>query len=398
MSAKRARGDGWLQVKKGRWVYRYHTARASDGRIVENTKVIGLLTDFPTEDAAWAEVDRRHLRIKPRPGSEITFDDLAHSYMKSELRQDRDAIRSKAKTTQYAYRHVIEDRLIPRWGDRVAKEIEPLEIEQWLESLHRESKLEWPTLDRTRRLMSLIYGHGQRQKYLSRGEEGNPLNFVRCRTQSEYEAIIVTPEQVFTILQQLPPLERALTLLTAATGLRISEGLGLQWRDVDHENSQIYVRRSWSSKFGVCPTKTTASRAVVPMHPLLAGCLRLWQQETPYAQPEDWLFPSFTLEGRKPRSGNMLVEDYLRPAALKAGVKGVEVTSKRFGFHNLRHGLSTYLVKAKVDPKIVQTIMRHKDVGTTLNLYTQTMSEDRIEAQGLILEKLVQVPVNVTVN
>ncbi len=42
--------------------------------------------------------------------------------------------------------------------------------------------------------------------------------------------------------------------------------------------------------------------------------------------------------------------------------------------------------------------MRHKDVGTTLNLYTQTMSEDRIEAQGLILEKLMQVPVNVTVN
>jgi integrase len=398
MSAKRAHGDGWLQIKKERWVYRFHTTRASDGRIVENTKVIGLLSDFPTEDAAWAEVDRQHLRIKPRQGSEITFADLAHSYMKSELRQDRDAIRSKAKTTQYCYRHIIEGYLIPRWGDRLAKEIEPLEIEQWLESLHRDSKLEWPTLDKTRRVMNLVYDHGQRQKYLPRGEEGNPLNLVRCKTQSEYEAIIVTPEQVFTILQQLPPLERVLTLLTAATGLRISEGLGLQWRDIDHENSQIYVRRSWNPKYGVCPTKTTASKAVVPMHPLLAGCMKLWQQETPYPQTTDWVFPSFRLAGKKPRDGNMLVQDHLRPAALRIKVKGVEDQSRRFGFHNLRHGLSTYLVKAKVDPKIVQTIMRHKDISTTLNLYTQTMSEDRIEAQGLILEKLMQRPINRAVN
>jgi hypothetical protein len=50
------------------------------------------------------------------------------------------------------------------------------------------------------------------------------------------------------------------------------------------------------------------------------------------------------------------------------------------------------LVKAKVDPKIVQTLMRHTDIGTT------TMSEDRIEAQGLILEKLMQTPANGPVN
>jgi integrase len=398
MSTFRAHGDGWLQVKKGRWVYRYHTTRASDGRIVENTKVIGLLSSFPTEDAAWAEVDRQHLRIKPRPGSEITFADLAHSYMKSELKQDSDAIRSKAKTTAGRYRRLIEAYLIPRWGTRPAIGTKPLEIEAWLESLRRETKLEWTTLDKLRRVMSVVYDHGRRYELLPPGLESNPLKLVRCKTQSDYEAIIVTPEQVFTILQQLPPLERVLTLLVAATGLRISEGLGLQWSDIDYENSQIYVRRSWNPKYGICPTKTKASKAVVPMHPLLAGCLKVWQQETPYPKPEDWLFASFRLEGKKPRDASMLVSDYLRPSALKVGVKGVEDESRRFGFHNLRHGLSTYLVKAKVDPKIVQTLMRHTDIGTTMNLYVQTMSEDRIEAQGLILEKLMQTHANGRVN
>ena len=67
----------------------------------------------------------------------------------------------------------------------------------------------------------------------------------------------------------------------------------------------------------------------------------------------------------------MLVEDYLRPAAVKVGVKKVEDDSFRFGFHNLRHALSSYLqIQAKVDPKVVQKILRHEDINTTMNLHT----------------------------
>jgi integrase len=40
----------------------------------------------------------------------------------------------------------------------------------------------------------------------------------------------------------LPEPERTLALPSAATGLRISESLGLQWGDVDIENRKITVR------------------------------------------------------------------------------------------------------------------------------------------------------------
>jgi hypothetical protein len=39
---------------------------------------------------------------------------------------------------------------------------------------------------------------------------------------------------------------------------------------------------------------------------------------TAYSEPGDWVFASFRLKGKQPRVGNMLVEDYLRPAAAKA--------------------------------------------------------------------------------
>lgn len=56
------------------------------------------------------------------------------------------------------------------------------------------------------------------------------------------------------------------------------------------------------------------------MVPLLAGFIRQWQEQTPYGKPTDWVFASARLKGKQPRVANMLVEDYLRPAAVKAGV------------------------------------------------------------------------------
>jgi hypothetical protein len=58
----------------------------------------------------------------------------------------------------------------------------------------------------------------------------------------------------------------------------------------------------------------------MPMHPALAEVLKAWQAETPYNKPDDFVFASFKLQGNTPRTGNMIVEDYIRPAAIKAGV------------------------------------------------------------------------------
>ena len=80
----------------------------------------------------------------------------------------------------------------------------------------------------------------------------------------------------------------------------------------------------------------------------------------------------------------MLVADYLRPAAVKAGILG-NGDSRRFGFHNLRHSLASFLVRSKTDPKTVQAVVRHANVKNTLQLYAHSLSEDRMAAQGLAL-------------
>ena len=71
-------------------------------------------------------------------------------------------------------------------------------------------------------------------------------------------------------------------------------------------------------------------------------------------------------------------------AAIAAGVLK-EGESVRFGFGNLRHSLCSFLIGQGTDPKTVQTLLRHADVHTTLQIYAHSRNEDRMTAQGDML-------------
>lgn len=179
-----------------------------------------------------------------------------------------------------------------------------------------------------------------------------------------------------------------MTLLVAATGLRFSEVAGLQWQDVDYATECIHVRRTWIGGKVSEQLKTKQSRSAVPMAGELAQFLGEWRKETAYGNPTDWVFASPKTHGRTPRVGNMIVADHLRPAAIKAGV--VLKPGQRFGFHNLRHSLSSLLITGqKSDVRTTQDILRHSSSATTLDLYTQSPMAQRIAAQESVLKAIL---------
>jgi integrase len=379
------------------WKLRYYTVRPEDGKRVERTLFVAYAKDFPTESDAWREVDRQHLteKINDRTlrAGKLTFRQIAEHYIENDL-SNPDVIRPKAETTKYCYKHVIRDYLIKRWGKRAAIEISPAEVEDWLKalSLDKDSDgLQWPSLAKLRNVMSLVYAHAQRQELIPGDVKYNPvrpqeLGGARCRSESDYTAVILTPKQTFQILNSLPLLQQTMVVLDAATGLRYSEMAGLQWRDVDWANNQIQVSRRWI-RGDVSTPKSRKSVAPVAMAPLLAKYLRAWQAESCYTKPTDWVFASAKAHGRTPRVGNMLCVDYLRPAAIRAGVR-VE-KGQRFGFHNLRHSLASFLVtKIKTDVKTAQRTMRHAKSAIMLDHYAQTDMEELIAAQELMLDAI----------
>ena len=175
-----------------------------------------------------------------------------------------------------------------------------------------------------------------------------PLHSCANRSRDDFEPIILTLPQVLEIFDNLDLMRRTMILTDAATALRVSEELALQWLDLDFAGQLIRVRRAYvQGRFG--KPKSKASKAPVPMHPLLAAHLLAWRKQTPYPKDEDLVFPSLRLKGAKPPAANMLVADYLRVAAKKAGV---EAPPRTFGFHTFRRTLASVLVKMKVDVKV----------------------------------------------
>jgi integrase len=375
---------GWItkqdRKKKGPvWVYHWYVIKPETGKKVEHTWTVGSVASFPREKDAWLEIDRRHMKPLPdqsaiRTGC-LTFGDLAASYMQNGMTK-------LAVTTQYTVKHYIDDYLLPRWGKSVALDIQPLEIESWLGSLPRSN----PTKDKIRRIMSIVYTRAQKYGLVPRSDSSNPVKWVEQSAKSSYKPIVLDPATAAKIFEQLSGFELTLTILVAATGIRISEAMGLKWGDIDYQNKQINLRRVWVGDTIVEQLKTEDSEAPVPLTALLATHLQDWQRETVYGRPSDWVFASARSKGKTPRSSSVLTWDHLRPAAIAAGVKLKK--GQRFGFHNFRHGLASWLVNQGTDVKTVQGLLRHSNVRTTLGLYAHQVNSSMLAAQDAVMRAM----------
>jgi len=385
--------NGSIQRKKRKsgdiWIFRHRRQRPKDGKWVEATAIkIGTVRQYPSLEAA--ERRAKELHLDPNQSTfqmsvQVLFGELAAHYMQMELPEDQSqATIEKAYSTIRKYKRYLNRWALPRWRDTPALSVQPHEVEGWLKELRKKCTLANPTLGEIKKVMNNVYVHGQRQGFLPRTPDGNPISFVRQSLKSDFEPVILTLPQVLDILDNLDLMRRTMALTDAATALRVSEVLALKWNDLDFMDHSIQVRRAYvDRRFG--PPKSKASKAPVPMHPLLAAHLLAWRRETLYPGDEDLVFPSLRLKGKKPPVANMLVADYLRVAARKAGVVAAPRT---FGFHTFRRTLASVLVKMKVDVKTVQEILRHQNLRTTLELYAKSMSEDRLKAQGMFLELL----------
>jgi integrase len=361
---------GWFRRKKGSLVYCWISAERR-----ERSKVVGAAS--LSDGEGWTKVGELGLnRLVGKPKEhEYTLGEVAALYLaygKKKTGVD------KAESTKELEAQLVRGYIEPKFGDCVAMNVEPLEIQNWIDGLSKGVR------PKVRNLMSAIYRYGQKINKIPRREECNPMRWVSVGTTSDYEAVVVIPEQAWSIAENLPLYERTLVIAEAATACRISECLALKWLDIEWEKSQIRVQRAWV-RGRIGPTKSKASKAPVPMHPILAAILKNWRAETPYAKDEDWVFPSLKLSGKQPRTASTMVADYLRPIAVKLGI--IRKDEPRFGFHNFRHSLATFLISEGQNPDVVRRMLRQSHIDTTL-IYTH-MDSERIGAQGRMLKRML---------
>src|ERR1035437_880348 len=381
--------QGWFRRPKERLVYVWQIEDPKTGRKLERAKVVGHATLSDEEGWQLVGAMKQDGRIKSEvgaPSENPLFSEVASYYLSHK--------EWKKRSTKTLHEHVVNDILVPRWGDKVAVKIEPPKIKAWLKSLDGENGTRY----KIKTVMGTLYTFTQSEGLLPLGEQYNPVHYVKgIESTSDYEAAVLTPEQTLKVLEQLQQPEYTMLVLVAATGMRMSEMLGLRWSDISGDRGEIRIRRTYV--YGELETgaKTRLSKSVIAMHHVLGQLLKEWRAESAYALDDDFVFASRKLMGRKPRRASMVVADHVKPAAVRAGVIDVKDGKtyldgelvKRFGFHTFRHSLTSWLMANDENPQIVPALLRWTNLNM-LSHYTHGFKEDKLEAQGAVLEKLVR--------
>lgn len=375
--------------KKGStvWVYRWREIRPNgDSRM--RALVIGTVKQYPTETSAWKAVEMLRFDINYqtlRPGAvPERFRELSEHYQMIELDLAKPSER-KGHQTKQLYEIYLRTRIVPRWGEHRLREIKAVAVERWLGSI---DDLSNSSKSKLKAIMSDVYQHAIRYGWLNDGE--NPIFAVRQSAKRERVTEHLEAEEFRALMSELPLKMRVIGIVAATTGLRISEVLGLKWMDIDWRALQMEVTRSVVDGIvGKCKTET--SRRPVPIDKFTAETLLEWRKETCYAQSEDWVYASEKVQGKMPPWTDTLLDRFLQPAAKRAGI------TKWVGFHTFRHTYSTLLKANGEDVKVVQELMRHANITTTMNIYTKALTPAKREAQSRVVDVLLdrsRVPAN----
>ncbi|WP_263349749.1 tyrosine-type recombinase/integrase [Acidicapsa acidisoli] len=352
------------------WQFRW-SEKDLNGQRVYRKRVIGTVEQYAdataVRHAASALISEVNLRSHKNRVGAITIDQLCEHFEQSEMRSGTS---SWSVATQKTYRGYVRRWIRPRWGARTLDEIKAVEVEAWLGGLN----LARGSRAKIRNVFCVLFNHACRHELYDR----NPIRFVRQSAKRRRAPDVLTGPEIKVLVENLPLREHTLVLLAASTGLRQGELFGLKWRDIDFEHGELNVIRSIVCGVeGRC--KTESSQKPVPMHQQLAAALIEWKKQCRLKAVDDWVFASRLHNGRKPYWGAAIMRHYIQPVAEKLGIQ------KRIGWHTFRHTYCTLLRSLGVEFKVMQELMRHSSLRSTLDVYTQAVGPAKRAAQAAVL-------------
>jgi integrase/recombinase XerD len=151
----------------------------------------------------------------------------------------------------------------------------------------------------------------------------------------------------------------ALVEMAYASGLRVSELLGLKVEVVRRDPAYLIVRGK-GGKERLAPLNAAAREAIK------AWLVVRDAKRRPEAPDSPWLFPSSGRTGHlTPRRFAQLLDE----AAITAGIDPARVSP-----HVLRHAFATHLLEGGADLRVVQTLLGHVDIATT-QIYTHVATD-----------------------
>lgn len=303
-------------------------------------------------------------------------------YLDTWLERKREGVR---ESTADKYRWAV-DKIKEHLGEIPMDKITPFHIQETYRKLHDDLKQNSIVI--VANVIEMAMKKATKEKLLKE----NPCEHTEKPTRERKEMNYLNKEEVQRFLAEVEgewPHE-CLYTLAIATGMRRSELMGLRWSDIDLDEGKIKVVRQlrmgegWTFEFG--ELKTDSSIREIAINEDTIKVLKKHRQEQLQRKlrAKEWEYDNLVLTDKD--------GIHLKPSFWKKHIRRTldRADCKRVTLHELRHTCATILLSEGVQPKIVQEILGHASISTTLDTYAHVIpkqQQESAEKMGSVISK-----------
>lgn len=348
--------------------------------------------------------------IDSRTAKNQTLNDLFDKYMGT--RKDLSA------RTYAGYLYQYNAYVRPTFGKRKIKDIKYSDILHFYKVLMEEHNLSYGTIEHLQREIHPAFEMAVRDCIIRNNPTSKVLGVLKKQTGAKRGVRkALTPEQQKVFLQFLEdhPVYghwKPIFIFLIGTGVRVGELSGLRWCDIDFENGIIVIDHaivyfagklnSTDKRLYMSTPKTEAGVRKIPMVKEVRKAL----VELKKYYKDNGLFCKVEIDGYTDfvflnRYGNVLLQHDLERALVRvtdayndaelhnAALKKREAfLLPHFTCHSLRHTFCARFCENETNLKVIQSVMGHADIGTTMNVYAEVSESKKKQSVEALAEKL----------
>lgn len=320
---------------------------------------------------------------------------------------------------KYMYTQFVE----PSFGNIKLKDIKRSDVRAFYNTLADERNLKTQTIDNIHTVLHQVLDTAVEDGYLQNNPSHNALKELKKAHNNDVtkrHALTLQQQKLFeTFLSKQGQYHKwyPIFYVMLFTGLRVGEITGLRWCDVDFDNNTISVNHTLvyfsrgdkpnGTPFAINTPKSDAGTRIIPMLPKVREALlseRDYQKECRIECKAvingytDFIFVNrfggTQHQGTLNKALRRITRDCNYEILDKQSGEDV-VTLPPFSCHHLRHTFCTRLCEADVNVKVIQEVMGHADIRTTMDIYAEVTAEVKNKKMNGFVDYMDAVTTNI---
>jgi integrase len=363
----------------------YEVSARFGGRMRRHTLTAVTKTDAIAEARALA-VDYQRGESHRSAAAGLTVAEVARDWLTHlETRVGcQDARRRYSRRTVDLYWQRLEQRILPELGSRPIADVTVADVRRLVDWLSA-AGLAPSTVTGIVTIASGLFRFATKAGLLERNPVRDLDRDDRPGTARLTEPRYLSAEELDALLRRLSPTFRPAVAACTFAALRISEALGLRWRNVDFESGSLTVAGQLGANGELVPVKSEASAAKVPLLPALARELR--EHRSRQAAVDLRRVHADALVFQTSRGKPQSRRNALRAVHAAGDIAGLNGNGRQpIGLHDLRHSFVALALASNVSLAEASALARHANARVTAQVYAGITEQGREVAAAKLVE------------